>query len=83
MTREEAVEIIKSIDKAYRAFSKEEYNALEMAIKALERESKLEGVIDTLQVWIATADDEYDREERGRVCGLKEALHLIKKVGGQ
>lgn len=43
----------------------------------------LEEVIETLQTWIATADDEYDREEHGRVCGLKEALHLIKKVGEQ
>ena len=42
-----------------------------------------EEVIDTLQVWIATADDEYDREEMGRVCGLKEALHEIKKIKGK
>ena len=40
----------------------------------------LEEVIETLQTWIATADDEYDREEMGRVCGLKEALHEIKKI---
>ena len=40
MTNEEAVEIIKSIDKAYRAFSREEYNALEMSIKALEQKPK-------------------------------------------
>lgn len=38
MNREEAIEIIRSIDKAYRAFSKEEYKALEMAIEALEQE---------------------------------------------
>jgi hypothetical protein len=37
MTREDAIEIIRSIDKAYRAFSKEEYKALDMAIKALEQ----------------------------------------------
>lgn len=40
----------------------------------------LESVTDTLQTWIATADDEYDREEQGRVTGLKEALHEIKKI---
>ena len=40
----------------------------------------LEEVIETLQTWIATADDEYDREEMGRVCGLKEALHELKKI---
>ena len=38
-------------------------------------------VIDTLQTWIRNADDEYDREEMGRVAGLKEALHEIKKTG--
>ena len=38
MTREDVIEIIKSIDKAYRTFSKEEYKALEMAIQALEQE---------------------------------------------
>lgn len=43
-------------------------------------EMTLEEVIETLQVWISTADDEYDREEHGRVCGLKEALHEIKKI---
>ena len=37
-------------------------------------------VIDTLQTWIKNADDEYDREEMGRVAGLKEALHEIKKI---
>ncbi len=37
-------------------------------------------VIDTLQTWIEKADDEYDREEMGRVAGLKEALHEIKKI---
>lgn len=42
-----------------------------------------EEVIEILQTWIATTDDRYDREERGRVCGLKEALHLIKKAGGK
>jgi hypothetical protein len=39
-----------------------------------------EEVIDTLQTWIKNADDEYDREEMGRVVGLKEALHEIKKI---
>lgn len=37
-------------------------------------------VIDTLQTWIRNADDEYDREEMGRVAGLKEALHEIKRI---
>ncbi len=37
-------------------------------------------VIDTLQTWIEKADDEYDSEEMGRVAGLKEALHEIKKI---
>ena len=37
-------------------------------------------VIDTLQTRIRNADDEYDREEMGRVAGLKEALHEIKKI---
>ena len=37
-------------------------------------------VIVTLQTWIRNADDEYDREEMGRVAGLKEALHEIKKI---
>ena len=37
-------------------------------------------VIDTLQTWIRNADDEYDREEMGRVVGLKEALHEIKRI---
>lgn len=45
-----------------------------------KEEMTLEEVIETLQVWISTADDEYDREEMGRVCGLKEALHEIKKI---
>lgn len=40
----------------------------------------LSDVIDTLQTWIRNADDEYDREEMGRVAGLKEALHEIKKI---
>ena len=40
----------------------------------------LADVIDTLQTWIRNADDEYDREEMGRVAGLKEALHEIKKI---
>lgn len=38
MTNEEAIKIIRSIDKAYRTFKKEEYKALTMAIKALEQE---------------------------------------------
>lgn len=37
-------------------------------------------VIDTLQTWIRNADDECDREEMGRVAGLKEALHEIKRI---
>lgn len=45
-----------------------------------KEEMTLKEVIETLQVWISTADDEYDREEMGRVCGLKEALHEIKKI---
>ena len=40
----------------------------------------LKEVKETLQTWIATSDDEYDREEMGRVCGLKEALHEINKI---
>ena len=40
----------------------------------------IEEIKDTLQTWIRTADDEYDREEMGRVCGLKSALHLIEKL---
>lgn len=40
----------------------------------------IEKIKDTIQTWIRTADDEYDREEQGRVCGLKEALHLIEKL---
>lgn len=40
----------------------------------------LSEVIDTLQTWIRNADDEYDREEMGRVAGLKEALREIKKI---
>jgi hypothetical protein len=40
----------------------------------------LDSVIDTLQTWIKTADDEYDREEYWRVQGLREALQEIKKI---
>lgn len=43
----------------------------------------LNEVIDTLQTWIRNADDEYDREEMGRVAGLKEALHEIKRIEPQ
>ena len=50
MTREEAIEIIISIDKAYRAFSKEEYKALEMAVKALEQEQKTGHWIDDMSL---------------------------------
>ena len=84
MANKEAVKIIKECkEKGFKHtfYTLNEYHtALDMAIKAVERESKLKEVIDTLQVWIATADDEFDREEMGRVCGLKEALHLIKKT---
>ncbi len=38
MNNQEAKEIIKGIDKAYRTFTKTEIQALEMAIKALEQE---------------------------------------------
>ena len=37
MTREEAIKTLSDIDKAWRNFSKEEYVALEMAIKALRQ----------------------------------------------
>ena len=37
-------------------------------------------VIDTLQTWINEADDEFDREEQGRVEGLRQALYEIEKI---
>ena len=40
----------------------------------------IEEIKDTLQTWIRTADDEFDREEMWRVVGLKAALHLIEKL---
>ena len=40
----------------------------------------IEEIKDTLQTWIKNADDEFDREEMGRVYGLKSALHLIKNL---
>ena len=40
----------------------------------------IEEIKDTLQTWIRTADDEFDREEMGRVYGLKSALRLIGKL---
>ena len=48
--------------------------------KEMSKKMTLKEVKETLQTWIATADDEYDREEMGRVCGLKEALHEINKI---
>lgn len=39
-----------------------------------------EEVIETLYVWINNADDEFDREEAGRVDGLKDALRLVKQI---
>lgn len=39
-----------------------------------------EEVIKTLCVWINNADDEFDREEAGRVDGLKDALGLVKQI---
>jgi len=40
MTKEQARIIISNMDKAYRTFSKEEYKAIEVALKALEQDSK-------------------------------------------
>ena len=39
-----------------------------------------EEVIETLYVWINNIDEEFDREEAGRVFGLKEALGLVKQI---
>lgn len=39
-----------------------------------------EEILDTLNTWIERADDEYDREEMGRVEGMLEAVHLIKRL---
>ncbi len=39
MNNQEAIEIIRTIDKAYRTFTKTEIQALEIAIKALKQES--------------------------------------------
>lgn len=40
----------------------------------------IEEIKDTLRTWIKNADDEFDREEMGRVYGLKLALHLIENL---
>ena len=45
-----------------------------------ENKMKLQEVIETLQTWINESDDEFDREEQGRVAGLKMALHEIEKI---
>lgn len=37
-------------------------------------------VVETIRTWIKNADDEYDIEEQGRVCGLMDALELIKQI---
>jgi len=42
-----------------------------------------EEVINTIQTWINEADDDFDREEQGRVAGLRMALHEIKKIEQQ
>lgn len=39
-----------------------------------------EEVIETLYVWINNIDEEFDREEAGRVAGLKDALSLVKQI---
>ena len=35
---------------------------------------------DTIKVWIKTADDEYDREEMGRVNGLRQVVCELDKI---
>lgn len=40
LTKEEAIEILSNIDKAWRNFTKEEYIALEMALESLKAEEE-------------------------------------------
>lgn len=35
---------------------------------------------DTIKTWIKTADDEYDREEMGRVNGLRQVVCELDKI---
>ena len=75
MTREEASEIIKNIDHAYRSFSAHEIEALEIAIKALEQEPcedciSRKAVINTLGEWIVSGEYQYTNATE----------YLVKKV---
>ena len=87
MTPQEAINTIqekrsefinsKDPDKRYDEALCEAVKALVIQIAPPEN---LRNVIDTLETWIEHADDEYDREEMGRVAGLKSALMLIRKI---
>lgn len=35
---------------------------------------------DTIKTWIKTVDDEYDREEMGRVNGLRQVVCELDKI---
>lgn len=40
----------------------------------------IENFVDTIKTWIKTADDEYDREEMGRVNGLRQVVCELDKI---
>lgn len=40
----------------------------------------IENFADTIKTWIKTADDEYDREEMGRVNGLRQVVCELDKI---
>ena len=84
VTTEEAINILWDMYNSIEIIQPREINAIFMAVDAIkEKESRykdINEVIDTLQTWIKTTDDEYDREEAGRVCGLRQALNEIMKI---
>lgn len=40
----------------------------------------IKNFVDTIKIWIKTADDEYDREEMGRVNGLRQVVCELDKI---
>ena len=73
MTREEAIEIIRDIDKAYRTFTKTEIQAFKIAIQALEQQKEVEhqeiliSLKDLAEFWDDFVCAHYFAEEEDRL----------------
>ena len=88
MLPKEAIQVIQKLRENPKALSKLDVEGIEEALTvALEGllimvtpPMTLKDTIETLETWIMNADDEYDMEEHGRVLGMKNALHLIRKI---